>query len=136
MFLLFYIIPASSYSQVTEEELHHADTTNYSLIDSSGWKLLNSFAALNAFNDSVKLDIIVFNDSDSINWHYEQYIGYIKPNIFKPLTEKIIQYQLLEKQYVIRVTTEGVCYLSLPAGNLPPENPVAIPISVAFKRNP
>lgn len=109
----------------------HADTTQFSPNRTGEWILFNSYLSTEP-TDSVAFEVIVRHDRNSINWREDQYIGHIKTESIFPQQGQSISYFLLQDQYNIRIDIDGKCYLRLVDGNLPPYDPVTIPVQIKY----
>jgi uncharacterized membrane protein YkvI len=120
---------AQDFSQLMSQ----ADTVNFSVQKQSNWKLLSSYVALNATNDSVQFELIVFNDNQTIDWKNEQYLGKLKQGKFFSKFERVSTFFLLSEMYQLKIERDGDCYLSLKKGNPLFGSPTIIPIVIIYK---
>jgi hypothetical protein len=110
-----------------------ADTTNFSVNTSGGWRLFNSFLA-EYDTDSVQAEIILQHDN-TINLNQEQLIGRIKTVGFQPQIEQNLSFTLLTDLYSMRIDREGSCYLRFISGDLPDGSVIVVPIKVLYRRD-
>ncbi len=131
LFLLSIAID-KSFAQSESAALAVADTSGFSVNQKDGWSLFNSY--VNLYNaDSVQMELIV-QHGNNIEWREEHFLGTIKDAAFLPKTNQNILYHLLSDEFMLRIDTEGKCYLRLSSSSLPTKNPVVIPIKVYYKK--
>jgi len=108
-----------------------ADTTNFKVNYQSGWLIYNSYVApINA--DTIALEMIV-QQKRAIDWKQDQLIGRIKLDSMFPKTSQVISFMLMFDEYLLRVESNGRCYLRLTKGTIPDGDPVILPIRVKYK---
>ena len=125
-------ISVTSHAQNNGAALAAADTTNFSKNTEGGWNLYNSYMSP-VGGDSVRLELIL-QQSNTISWQDEQYVGKIKEATFRPAEERVIPFLLGGNNYDLRIQHNGKCYLKLASGPVPDSYPVVIPIAVNYKK--
>lgn len=123
---------SKSYGQENAAAIAAADTTNFSVNDTGGWQLYNSYVAALG-DDSVQLELIV-QHNNNINWNDELYVGKIKPEPFLPSVSRSVVFDLITVSYQIRIDTGGRCYIRFVSGLPPSQDPFIIPVKVRFKK--
>ncbi len=122
---------AQKQSKALALALATADTTNFSVNNRAGWQLYNSYVApINT--DSITVEMIVQHDR-AIDWKQEQLVGRIKQASMFPKTSQAISVMLMFDEYLLRVETNGRCYLRLAKGSIPDDDPVVLPIRAKYK---
>ncbi len=114
------------------DALAAADTSYFSVNHSGGWLLYNSRAHVNESSDSAELEIIIQHDI-TINLQEYQFVGTIKGGAFRPVSSQLVTLDLITHSYVVRIDSDGRCYVKLQSGILPPGNAVVIPVQVTYR---
>lgn len=115
-----------------EKALAAADTSFFSVNKKEGWQIYNSYAS-NVTADSIQLEVILQHDAD-INWQNSTYIGKLKNPGFKPQSTRLAQFNWVNMVFEVQVNADGSCYMRLVSGQLPPGNPVVIPVMVRYRK--
>ena len=115
------------------QALAAADTSYFIVTTTDGWLLYNSYGSYNQQTDSVTLEVII-QHPNNLNLTEYQFIGKIKPDILKPLAERIITINLVTAIYKVKVMENGNCYLILISGTAPQGNDVILPIKISYKK--
>jgi uncharacterized protein YqkB len=82
----------------------------------------------------VKLEVIISHEVN-LSWKEFQYFGRIIDRNLFPVKSQEIIYYLLADSYIIKIDSNGNCFILLSTGELPPRDPVVIPIRVFYKRS-
>jgi hypothetical protein len=109
-----------------------ADTSRFSADKTTGWSLYNSYVEPIG-KDSVLLEVIIRHDRN-IKWEQFQYFGRITDRKMLPAQTQEVKYFLITDEYVLKVEANGHCSISLSDGQLPPRDPVILPIRIVYKR--
>lgn len=128
---IFYL-NVSAQDQQHSEVLAAVDSTNFSINRDENWELYKA-AFTPLVNDTVLLEMIVEHDR-FLEWENEQLIGKIKEKDYVPYTEQSVDFKLLTDSYNLRIDLDGKCYLRLVEGEIPPSDPVFIPIRLYYLR--
>ncbi|MFZ1527279.1 MAG: hypothetical protein WAT19_00885 [Ferruginibacter sp.] len=123
----------NSSAQVPEAVIANADTTMFSPNAAGDWQILNSYVSAQG-TDSVLLEVLLYHPNN-INWQEEHLVGNIKePTGLRPSTERTVSFNLINTIYIMRVSSNGDCYLKFSTGDLPTANPVVLPARVIFSQ--
>ncbi len=122
----------TSTAQDNSAALAAADSSHFSVNYVDGWQLFNSYVAAYAA-DSVQLEIII-QHNNTIDWTQEQYVGKVKTASFVPHVAQSLSFNLITAYYILRIDTQGKCYLRLSSGAAPAVNPAIIPVNVIYKK--
>lgn len=128
-FLLF-VKPKSSFAQNHTIAFAAADSTRFSVNNNGGWKLFNSYIH-KPTPDTAELELIV-QHTNNINWSQEHYVGKIKFSPAIPLAPQNIPFNLSNGSFILRVDTNGKCFLRFLSGVLPAVNPIVLPFKVSY----
>lgn len=109
-----------------------ADTSSFTPNAATGWSIFSSYVNT-ASNDSVVLETTIAHDRD-INWDEYQHFGTIKSSKLSPRQTQEVAYYLLQDAYSIKVDERGNCFVKLVSGQLPPRDPIILPINITYKR--
>lgn len=96
----------------------------------AGWHFLTSYLTP-ARPDSVMIEMIVQHDR-AIDWKQEQLVGRIKQASMFPKTSQTVSFMLMFDEYLLRVESNGRCYLQLAKGSTDGD-PVIIPVRAKYK---
>lgn len=129
-FLILLVLDSSAQNNI-DRALANADTSNFSVNKQDGWQIYNSYVSA-VGKDSMQLEAIIQHDA-KLDWKNSMYIGKIKSGSLKPQTAKLAQFSLINTVFEVAVKTDGACYLRLISGNLPPGDPIVIPVKILFK---
>ena len=113
--------------------IENADTTNFSINKEQSWSLYSSYISAES-SDSCHLEL-VFEHANSLDWNNFQYFGKIKSYVFFPAETLIVNIQLLENVYALKIDNEGKCYIKFISGIYPQASNVVLPIQLNFKRS-
>ncbi|MCC6289881.1 MAG: hypothetical protein IT249_18545 [Chitinophagaceae bacterium] len=108
-----------------------ADSSKFRPNIQSDWSMFNSYMATAA--DSVLFEVTISHSRD-IDWNQFQRFGKIVDKRFWPSLEQNIDYYLLDDRYIIKIDETGSCFVKLSGGQLPPRDPVVLPIKISYKR--
>ncbi len=135
-YLLFILIcisaPAVGTAQNNLQALAMADTTRFSVNQSGGWELYNSW--INPVGaDSIRIELIL-QHANNINWNEFQYVGSLRQLAFAPTLSRTAELILVQRSFLLRLDPDGKCYLRQTIG-LPPEGSMAvIPVNIQVKK--
>jgi len=108
-----------------------ADSSYIAVNKKAGWQFFSSYLApIKA--DSVMIEMVVQHDR-AIDWKQDQLIGRIKQDSMFPKTSQAISFMLMFDEYLLRVESNGRCYLRLTKGAIPDGDPVILPIRAKYK---
>lgn len=108
-----------------------ADTSKFVPNRATDWSLFNAYAST-AGQDSVVLETVIEHNRN-LDWKVYQVFGRITDKRLWPRQEQEVPFKLLTDAYSIKVETNGLCSIRLMGGQLPPNDPVVLPISITFK---
>lgn len=131
LFQALMFVSVSCAAQNWSAAMRNADSTGFSPNLKDGWGLFNSYVSRNS-DGSVSLEFIIQHAKQGIDWSKEQLVGRMKNNALLPSMDRYVNFYLIYDMYMVHITREGKCYLSLAKGNLPPGDPVILPIQVKF----
>ncbi len=120
-----------AFSQNDAAALAAADTSRFSPNGTEGWQLFNSYVAPTS-HDSATLELII-RHANNIDTAKEQLVGAIKDLSLIPSQEQSISFNLLTDNYILRINTDGRCYLRFVNGDVPPNDPFVIPLKIFYK---
>jgi hypothetical protein len=109
-----------------------ADTSNFRINKKGNWVLYNSYVKQEPV-DSVSLLLIV-KQFRNIEWNKFQFVGTIKERSTIPSKKQDVLYYLLNDSWLVRIDTDGKCYIKLNSGSLPQGDPVILPIQIKYKK--
>ena len=130
--LIFLVSALSLQAQDDAIAIAHADTTHFSVVKNTGWKLFNSYLALNTAQDSVGIELIL-EHANNIDWKQEQYVGKIKTALLLPKKEQTVTFNIVEDHYAIRIEPNGNCYIRFVSGKLPDDTTYFLPFKAVYK---
>jgi hypothetical protein len=108
------------------------DSVNFTANWSAGWSQYNSY--VNVENDSVRVELILKrNSGNNINWNQISFIGTIAP-IYIPRFEQSINFKEPNREWSLKVKTDGKFYIRLIKGIAPFSNPIILPIKIEYKK--
>lgn len=108
-----------------------ADTSSFRPNSQSDWSMFNSYIAI--ASDSILFEVTISHSRD-IDWNEFQRFGKIVERKFLPGLERNVDYYLLDDRYTIKIDEAGSCFVKLSEGQLPPRDPVVLPIKISYKR--
>jgi hypothetical protein len=111
------------------------DTIPFSIYANNGWSLYSSPLVKQIATDSVEVELVLTH-ANNLKWNTEQLIGNMSSRKFFPINEQEYTFYLLKDNYwIVRVATNGECFIKQANGNAPISDPVILPIRARFKFN-
>ncbi len=111
-------------------EAGSADTTYIAVNQSAGWQFVSPYLS-HVDNDSVRIEMILQHDR-SIDWKQKQLVGRITRRNLWPVSKQELVLNLLVCRFRIYIDPDGNCYLQHTSGELPGDNPLAIPVRAVY----
>jgi hypothetical protein len=129
--IVCFALPDRAAAQDHSMAFSAADTSKFSVNKNDDWKLFNSYVSTYK-KDSAQIELII-QHANNIDLKKEQYIGKIKHQALSPHTEQNLWFSLLNDSYVLRIDTNGKCYLKFMYGTVLSVDPIIIPLKVFYK---